>query len=193
MRLIRSASYKRMPWKNGGGMLADIIAMPEGSDLHDFDWRLSAAHVGRDGPFSIFLDVDRVIAVTHGQGLRLEIAGMPAVTLGPQSPAFGFPGDAATEGFLTDGPVDDLNVMTRRGRYAARMRWLDFDGDLTLHPVPSGATLVVLNRGRLDIDDTFRQEVMEAGDTLLLSRPTRLSASDPARGLLVEIETAAGT
>eukprot|EP01035_Chromulina_nebulosa_P052956 gene52956-72284_t len=50
-----------MPWRNGQGMTEEIVNFPPESSLADFDWRLSIAHVEKDGPFSVFPGVVRTI------------------------------------------------------------------------------------------------------------------------------------
>ncbi|WP_344566156.1 HutD/Ves family protein [Streptomyces axinellae] len=61
--VLRWADRPRMPWKNGSGSTREVAAQPVGSRLADFDWRVSVADVGGDGPFSPFPGVDRVITL----------------------------------------------------------------------------------------------------------------------------------
>jgi len=121
MRIVRAADYRRMPWKNGGGATTEVAIAPANATLDDFDWRISMAHVATPGPFSRFPGIDRTLAVLHGHGIRLTVADTPAVTLTPTSPPHVFPGDADAAATLVDGPIDDLNVMSRRDRYRHRM------------------------------------------------------------------------
>ena len=72
MRLIRSKSYRRMPWKNGGGETTEIAVSPQNASLEAFDWRVSMARVESDGPFSAFPGIDRTLAVLEGQGIELD-------------------------------------------------------------------------------------------------------------------------
>jgi uncharacterized protein len=116
MGILRSASYRRMPWKNGGGETTEIAVWPEGSGLDDFGWRVSMARVERGGPFSAFPGVDRTLSILDGEGLRLEIACRPAISLDGAAAPYSFPADQPTDSTLIGGPVTDLNVMTRRGR-----------------------------------------------------------------------------
>jgi environmental stress-induced protein Ves len=111
-----------MPWKNGGGETAEIAVSPSSAQLDAMDWRISMAGVAVDGPFSIFPGIDRTLCILEGDGLRLCVAGEPAVSLTSISEPFGFPADAPTYASLIGGPVADLNVMTRRGRYAHHVR-----------------------------------------------------------------------
>ena len=45
MRLLRAATHRRMPWKNGAGVTTEIAVFPESAGLDDFEWRLSMATV----------------------------------------------------------------------------------------------------------------------------------------------------
>ena len=121
-RIIRSADYRRMRWKNGQGETAEVAIGPEGATLADFDWRISMASVEADGPFSAFAGIDRTLTVVAGAGLRLSPRGSPAVALTVASAPFSFAGDVAVDATLCGGPVTDLNVMTRRDRAWHRVR-----------------------------------------------------------------------
>ncbi|TPN01273.1 HutD family protein [Mesorhizobium sp. B2-1-3A] len=116
MRILRAADYRVMPWKNGGGTTTEIAVSPDGAGLDDFDWRVSMARVEGSGPFSTFAGIDRTLSVLEGEGIVLDIAGLPAARLTPASRPFSFPADQPTSAALIAGPITDLNVMTRRGR-----------------------------------------------------------------------------
>jgi uncharacterized protein len=128
MRILRASRHRRMPWKNGGGETTEIIAAPEGARLDEFEWRISMARVAMDGPFSSFPDVERTLCVIEGEGLALTIAGESEVVLAGASAPFGFPGDVAVTSRLVKGPITDLNVMTRRGRWSHKVTRLSFAG-----------------------------------------------------------------
>ncbi|WP_414475260.1 HutD family protein [Microvirga sp. M2] len=149
MRLVPSTSYRRMPWKNGGGETIEIVSSPEGSTLSTFEWRVSMAKVASPGPFSLFPEIDRTLAVLDGSGIRLSIAGRGEVLVHPDTAPVSFPGDVPVEADLVDEPIMDLNVMTRRGRYGHAMARMSVAeevgvtcrGDITLMLVTgSGAT-----------------------------------------------------
>jgi environmental stress-induced protein Ves len=106
MRIIRAPDYKTMPWKNGGGTTTEIVVSPEGASLDDFDWRLSMAHVGTDGPFSGFPGIDRTLSVLNGAGIRLVFADGEAATIDVGSRPFGFAADRSVTGKLVAGPID---------------------------------------------------------------------------------------
>ncbi len=142
---LRAADRVAAPWRNGGGVTREVIARPVGADLASFDWRVSIADVASDGPFSVFPGIDRLMAVLSGPGLRLEVEGAASVTVRPGDAPAAFSGDAKTAGFLIDGPIRDLNVMTRRGVASARMRRLEITGAQEI--ALAGATLLLWEVG----------------------------------------------
>ncbi len=127
VRVLRAADRRQVPWKNGGGVTAEIAISPGGAALDAFDWRVSTAVVAADGPFSRFEGIDRQLVVLDG-ALRLVVDGRQPLDLTPLSPPAVFPGEAATHAALTGGPVRDLNIMTRRGVVTA-----------TIAPMAAGA------------------------------------------------------
>ena len=118
--ILRAANRVAVPWKNGGGLTREVAAHPTESDLGNFDWRVSLAEVGRGGPFSPFPGVDRHMAVISGR-MQLSISGRAALSLSSDSAPLSFPGEVTVYAEPHAEPVTDLNVMTRRGRFAARM------------------------------------------------------------------------
>ena len=74
-----------------------------------------------------------------------------------------FPGDAATQSRLVDGALLDLNVMTRRGVYTARVERVSGGTVLTLDPA-AGALLFLCRHGGAAGSDC----VLGDGDALLL-------------------------
>ncbi len=143
MRIICAADCRVMPWKNGGGTTTEIAVAPEGASLSDFDWRISMADVASDGPFSLFPGIDRTLSVLSGNGIALAFGSGSAVTLLPGSPPHAFAGDAAVVGQLIDGPITDLNVMTRRGRVRHRVRRLSGPAPIAMEPAGEWLVLFV--------------------------------------------------
>jgi environmental stress-induced protein Ves len=142
MRILRAAGYRVMPWKNGGGTTIEIAVSPEAAGLDDFDWRISMARVETSGPFSSFAGIDRTLSVLEGKGIVLDIAGRLPARLTAASPPLSFPGDVPTGATLIDGPITDLNVMTRRGRMFHTVERLPLSGEIRIAP-SAGTTLVL--------------------------------------------------
>jgi environmental stress-induced protein Ves len=112
---LQAFSAAKLPaslWKNGGGITREIVCQPR---AEAFDWRVSIAHIAKDGPFSAFPGVDRVITLLEGGGVWLRSAdGSVDHLLEMPLQPFGFPGEASVDGRLLLGACDDFNVMTRR-------------------------------------------------------------------------------
>lgn len=121
MRTLREADYRRMPWKNGGGETIEMMVSPADASFDTFDWRVSMAYVGEPGPFSLFPDVDRTLSVIAGTGISLTFHGGEVISIDRQSEPFEFSGDLKVDSALIDGPIYDLNVMTRRPRCRHRV------------------------------------------------------------------------
>ncbi len=131
-----------MPWKNGGGETVEVIVHPEDADLSAFGWRVSMATVASDGPFSVFPNIDRTLAVLSGDGMELVIEGVGEKLLTQETAPLAFPADAPTAARLTGGPITDLNVMTRRGVFQHRLARHVAEGSLGL-PATSGERLLL--------------------------------------------------
>jgi len=173
MRIIRSADYRTMPWKNGGGETVEIAIWPPDASLDGFDWRLSQAHVASSGPFSGFPGVDRTLAVLKGRGIRLSVAGRGMATLGPETPPFSFPADVPAEAELIDGAIDDLNVMTRRASHRHRLSRVSATAPLALER-HGDLLMVVVHGATAKVKTNSEEHSLAAGDTVLLDRPDEM-------------------
>ena len=188
-RIVRAGEGRATPWKNGGGETTELLAHPEGAGLDGFDWRISRARVAADGPFSAFPGIDRTLTVLEGEGLALAIDGHEPIRLTPASMPFAFAADAPCAGRLLGGPVTDLNVMTRRGRFVHAVEAVDLAAPRVVDG--EGATLVVLCRrgeilcqglGTLGLHDAL---VLGSGEAVTIA-----ARRTPAAALLVAIRPA---
>jgi len=180
LRVIRASAHVVVPWKNGGGAATAIVAQPEGAGFDAFDWRLSGARVAQDGPFSIFPHIDRTMLILRGPSITLHgVPGAPR-TLTPASPPFEFAGDLAVHAVVPAGPIDNLNLMVDRRRFASATRRIDIADVLTLAP-PRGVVLVYCEVG------SFRADAvpLDEHDTLVADRAVALSGE--GRAIVMEI------
>ncbi len=115
-RVIRFKDLPSMPWKNGGGSTVELMVAPQGATIADFDFRISVATVSQDGPFSVFPNIDRTLALVEGEGLTLHLAGEPAIAIDDATPYASFPGETSIHATVNDDTTMDFNVMTHRGR-----------------------------------------------------------------------------
>jgi environmental stress-induced protein Ves len=189
MRVLKSADYRRMTWKNGGGETAEIAVFPEGAGLDDFCWRVSMATVGSDGPFSAFSGVDRTLSVLEGHGIALEVDGRDSVRLTTGSPPHRFAADAATSARLIDGRIVDLNVMTRHGRFDHRVLRRDIDGHARLVAGAEQAMLLCAGEGLRVSGEGFRVD-LGRHDGLMLEGTQEIGVEGKARVFLIELHRA---
>jgi uncharacterized protein len=195
LRVIRAHALSPQPWKNGGGITTEIAIGPEAATVHDFDWRISMAHVAADGPFSLFPGIDRTLTVLEGDGLVLRVGDAAPVLLDAASTPFAFAGDSATSATLRRGPITDLNVMTRRGRIAHAVERIDLVAAET-RPIASGpradrVTIVYVVRGAIDVACGGRvTDRLSAGDSVVANgqQEITVSAAAPAHAVLIRIE-----
>jgi environmental stress-induced protein Ves len=189
MRILRSADYRRMPWKNGGGETREIAVSPAGAPLDALDWRISLATVASDGPFSTFSAVTRTLCVIHGAGIELQVGEAPPRTLRPTSEPCTFDGETPTRASLIDGPIVDLNVMSRRGRFRHRLTRLAFSGSSELTTV-ADSTVVFCRAGALLCSAGTGSGELNPEDCAIVEGPShsvRLSAAQPADVLVIEL------
>jgi uncharacterized protein len=142
VRHLIAAKYRAVPWRNGGGVTAEIAIEPEGAAVDStFLWRLSLARIDKSGPFSAFEGYDRTIALVAGAGMVLNFGARGSARVDKWAP----------ECDLIGGPTEDFNVMTDRARIRHRVEKLEASAaprPLTAAPTlavfaPSGGDLVV--------------------------------------------------
>lgn len=180
--ILTASSYRRMPWKNGGGETVEIAISPEGAALSAFDWRISMATVATDGPFSIFPGIDRTLSILDGEGMSLAIDGRAPVLLTQESAPLVFPADVSVSATLKSGPITDLNVMTRRGGLWHRVERVVVDGEVTFGGA-FGTLLVFCHRGAVNLAWADGEVSLGEGDTLLLQDAAGVSLEMDGRAL----------
>jgi hypothetical protein len=175
-----------MPWKNGGGETVEIAVSPEGAGLADFDWRVSMATVASDGPFSVFASIDRTLSILDGAGMTLAIEGRDPVHLTQQSPPLPFPADMPTAATLIDGPITDLNVMTRRGRLSHSVERIVVAGETQIE-LQHTTTLFLCQSGALDIVADGERVALASGDCLMIDSRHGAPVAVSGKALLFRI------
>ena len=177
-RILRSSDYQRMPWKNGGGVTAEIwkATAPDGAML----WRLSIADVAGDGPFSAFPGIDRWIMVIEGKGMELRISDLGTRSVERPFEPLAFSGDAETDCRLINGPIRDFNFMVARDHAQGDLQIVALSAGETRSLDPAIAALHVLD-GAVELQGTLLATgdswVAATAEPLVVStpRPTRLA------------------
>jgi environmental stress-induced protein Ves len=172
-RVIRFKDLPSMPWKNGGGSTVELITSPQGATINDFEFRISVATVSQDGPFSIFPNIDRTLALVDGDGLTLHLAGEPAIAIDDVTPYASFPGETSIHATVNNGTTMDFNVMTNRGRCSHTFEVSHGTsykvvprGEFTLMFIAEGAGVMIGEPGAApDLLDRFDAIVLDSGKT----------------------------
>ncbi|MDV7105607.1 HutD family protein [Vibrio sp. TH_r3] len=111
--IILSDDFKCMPWKNGLGSTLEIVRY---DDLHGLRCRISQASVVNDGLFSDFSGLHRTLILLSGNGMRLQHNNknrQHTHQLNNVLDVACFLGQDQTYASLTQGAIDDLNIMVR--------------------------------------------------------------------------------
>lgn len=180
MNVLRFADRVASRWKNGGGLTWEYAVHPPGAGLDDFFWRVSRARVVGHGAFSVFPGIDRSLTVVDGDAIDLLMTDR-RVRLDRTTPPYRFSADHPIECRIPAGPIEDLNVMTRRGHWTHRVTRraiaaptrVDLEGDVAL--------LVSLARIRLSVDGGDTAE-LEPGDAVQFEAATTVTV-EPRHGV----------
>ena len=160
---LRAADYHRVRWKNDGGWTTEIALRdaPGG-----FLWRVSIADIERDGPFSHFPGVDRILVLLEGNGIELDTDAALLQRLDRRFAQVAFPGEARIDCRLLAGPTRDFNVMTRRGAVEAAVVARPLVDSMLLHGHPGDEWLVHIHAGAVLAQRGGERLDAATGDTL---------------------------
>ncbi|WGM24817.1 HutD/Ves family protein [Acinetobacter pittii] len=165
IELIRADQYTKMLWKNGAGFTLEI-ARSQGEG--DFEWRISMADVTTSGPFSLFLNKQRIISVLDGQGMVLHVDDLPAKKLN-QGDIFAFDGESHVQSELVDGAIRDINLIYDPAKFHARFQRLNDAAEQTF--ISSADLIFIFNQGtetEVNVDDHSFQ--IAATETLKIEK-----------------------
>lgn len=148
MRILRCADYRRMAWKNGGGLTQEIAREPPQGEF--YQWRLSMAQIDMPGPFSDFSGYTRVMILLSGAGLTLKCAGAADRTLSRPGDMLKFDGGLAIQCELRAGSCTDLNLMVNQ-QHGVDARVETLNAPLVLRAPAGGVALVVAMKGHCSL------------------------------------------
>lgn len=188
MRLLRAQDRVETPWKNGGGLTREVIVYPDETDLDTFEWRVSIAEVRTSTAFSPFINVDRCLAVLDGR-MSLGMGAAAPLELNPESKPIAFPGEVPAHAIPLDGPVTDLNLMTRRKKYRGTLMRRDLgpqDRIETHAPVS-----LLIPRAAIKIEHAHGVCYLSALDAAMMNSPSSLRITpakpEPTPCYLIEL------
>ena len=173
-------TYRRTPWKNGGGVTVDIAdayaAGVEPGAWNGMLWRFGHTRIVTPGPFSDLAGYDRILTVIGGHGLLLDIAGGATLDVGAPFRPVRFRGEDRIVSRLEAGPVRVLNLLADRMRHAidiailrgGEARALDHTINIAYALEPSavavdGATLPLADDAALRVERTGSRLEVEHG------------------------------
>jgi environmental stress-induced protein Ves len=170
IRHISRSDYLTTPWKNGGGITHEILKREWRERLV---LRLSVAEVARDGPFSLFPGLTRVLTVVEGRGMDLwrdDGTRLVALPLQPLQ----FAGDLPLRGMLMDGPCRDFNLMFDASLFDVELQVIS-----AVAAMPD-APLAILYRvdGDTFVSDGEMFPAVNAADLLMSVRPKHEEAAE---------------
>jgi environmental stress-induced protein Ves len=166
---VRAASYRRTPWKNGGGVTIDIAdeyapgAEPGG--WAGMIWRFGRTRIERSGPFSDLSGNDRILAVVAGTGLVLRPEGQPPLDVREPFRPVRFPGEWAIESELEEGPVEVLNLIGARAKVAIDLTFVAAGGRV---PLGSGVWVLYAPVGEAELRLEDQRLAIPSDDAVVL-------------------------
>ncbi len=176
MHIVRQASFKAVPWKNGGGITHEAIRVPAHGD--PFHWRVSVARIDASGPFSDFSGYDRKMVLLKGGGAELRFANGAVRALRTVGDMAEFDGALAAQCELIDGPCIDLNLIVAKPLPGVSARVARVRETLTVPAAAGRATLAFPIDAAVEISRGSERVVLEAWD---------LAVSPGGRDLMLRI------
>ena len=191
LQVIRKASFKATPWKNGGGITHEALRQPASGD--PFRWRVSVAHIDASGPFSEFAQYNRKMVLLQGAGVELRFADGVNKSLRNVGELVEFDGARSTQCDLLKGPCVDLNLMVIKSETAA-VRVERFIESVAIKASRSESLLIFPIDRRITLEITLGKTVtLEPWDLAVLSqgggRISRLGAASAAASTAVFLAT----
>jgi uncharacterized protein len=198
VRILRSAEYRAIPWKNGRGVARQIAAFPGDAGYASLDWQISRPTIERDTPFSKLPGLDRQFMLVSGDGLTLRVRSAEDQVdfehrIDRRLEPFAFRGDWDVDCRLAGGAVEVLNVMTRRGRAAARIEIREAGPPAIVRKI-AGETLIVYAAGPLTAYGIWGEDGLRPDDSALVDEPEMAeiaiaaAGTAPARAVLIRLD-----
>jgi environmental stress-induced protein Ves len=189
--VVRKASFKATPWKNGGGITHEALRVPQSGD--PFRWRVSVAHIDASGPFSEFAGYNRKMVLLQGAGVELRFADGVNRSLRNVGELVEFDGAVPAHCELLEGPCVDLNLMVNKSD-AATARVERFIESVAVKASRTETLLIVPIDRRISLEITLGKTVtLEPWDLAVLSQGAghirRLGAASAAASTSVFLAT----
>jgi len=180
MQHLLANEYTSMPWKNGKGITREVAKSCGDNGLI---WRLSLAYMTKNGHFSNFPNLSRILTVTIGFGVSLIDTSTNAKVLAPLHKPTLFSGDQSIEAQLINGPIQNFNVIYDPTKTKSNVRILKGPESNKLSPGNGENLAVYCLSGTLKLN----QKNLNQDETALLMSPEIANLSCPvgSKALLV--------
>lgn len=168
------------------GSTTEIAIHPADAKLDEFDWRVSMAQVASDGPFSSFAAIDRTLLLLEGNGLDLSVSDRPIARI-DRDTIHSFPGDQPTSATLVDGPIVDLNVMSRRHVVTHDVQRIKLAQSQDF--IISAQTIFVIEQGQLEVVVPAFGTRLDERDAIIVDPSTpalTLNAGEATRVVVIQ-------
>jgi environmental stress-induced protein Ves len=163
--LLTPAQYRRMPWKNGGGVATDVATdEATGGEV----WRFGRTAIPAPGPFSDYTGYDRVQVLIGGHGLVLD-GPDGEIDLRTPFKVVRYKGELPLVSRLEAGPVEVVNLIGLRAKVTVDMKVLGAGSSVPLgkglHFAYAPTEAATIDGHDLPADHCLRIEA--AGPTIL--------------------------
>lgn len=177
-KIVRQRDLLETPWKNGGGITRSIA---EERDADGLFWRLSIADIDRDGTFSSFPGLTRILTVINGDGMVLH--GPDADMQAEYACPVRFDGGVPVTARLTEGPIRVFNLMYDTARRAGDAQITRAAGAQEVGQLGRTSVLHVIAGSAHAGDD-----ILDAGDTAIgADAPLRFDLAQDAVALTITL------
>lgn len=182
--IIPPSQFIKIPWKNGKGTTNEL-AISDSGTVDDFDWRLSIADVVEDGPFSDFSGYQRNLLLIKGKGIHLQHDQQKTNQLDQLLDMATFDGANQTTGKLIAGPVTDFNLITRQGKYHARVNTYRHKQSVELDQYSLCFVYCLAEISYLSAQESNLKVMLPAGHLLKILEPHKLNLSITGQQMIV--------
>lgn len=170
-------NFNTIPWKNGLGHTTEL-AISDGGNLDNFDWRLSIASVVNDGDFSNFAGYHRNLVLIEGNGLILDHRNGNIDKLTTLLDVAHFDGVSQTHGALVNGSIKDFNIMTKKTSFYADVNCCVKQQSITIELLTDDLLFAYSLTDKIMVNSEQDEGVIVPTGHLLKSQASNLSISN---------------
>ena len=178
MQIIRQHDLVETPWKNGGGITRNIA---QEGDTSGPLWRLSMADVDRNGEFSSFPGMTRILTVIKGDNMMLHRPN--GAMLARYAVPMTFDGSTPITATLGQGPIRNFNLMFDTAQCVGKARVVREPGVTDFGRADQTGVLHVI-AGHAQVEGA----VLDMGDTVIsTAMPISFDLPDDAAALIITL------